>query len=501
MTLAISLIHFKVEYKNPQANKVNLLELVNRAAGEGAKIILGPEMAISGFSFSSRNDIAAHVEEEDGPFVQKLQEIAATYGCYICVGLALREKQTDAYCNSAVVIGPDNLYLRYDKINGEIRWARPGDPGQLGFFNTPWGRVGVLICSDTYYDLMPRIAALKGVDLLLVPANWPPSGLDPVELWRARALENGMAVAACNRTGRDLTMDCARAESCLIAADGDTLFRQANLESTTFNLALPLQNGLLSSTLRKKRLADRNTKQYHSCYRNLTAVSDLTSFLELPPPDLLSVHCFVPAIINSIPERLSMFFADPNSDSGPHPSLWILPPAPYSEKFLQSLDVISRKYGIWILFWCSANTPAWHLYAPDKDPETWRVSTADADPISGCPQIDIGPARVALMGFAEFRHPEAALASSKEGCDMVVTFAESFTDEIKLLCGARTLNHLAVACCTTDGAGIWLHPKGHQRWGEALTGRNDRCSNIVDTIETRNKRFQDRVDMKQLLKK
>lgn len=498
MTLTISLVHFKVEYKNPRTNKLNILELITRAAKQGAKIILGPEMSISGYSFSGRNDIAQYTEEGDSPFLQKLQDIATTYSCYICVGLALRDKRTDAYFNSAVVVGPDDLYLRYDKINGEIRWARPGEPTQSGYFDTPWGRVGVLICSDTYYDLMPRITALKGVDLLLIPANWPPSGLDPVELWRARALENGMAVAACNRTGRDLNMDCEQAESCLIAADGEVLFRKTSAESMVFNLTLPLQNGLLSSALRKKRLAGRNTRQYHSCYRNLNAVGDLTSFLELPVPTSLSVHCFIPITIDSTVARLSMFFSD--TDTGSHPSLWILPPAPYSEKILHSLHNLSHEHGVWLLLQCSKNKPAWHLYEPHSPSKTWPASSSNPDNVSKCPQIDIGPARVALMDFAELRHPEAALASSKEGCDMVIASAESFTDETKLLCGARTINHLAVACCAPDGAGIWLHPEGHQRWGETLTGKNGRCSNILHTTRTRKKRFQDRVDFNQLLR-
>lgn len=83
--------------------------------------------------------------------------------------------------------------------------------------------MGVLICSDTYNGLMPRITALRGADLLLVPANWPPTGLNPRVLWRVRAMENGIFLAACNRTGIDRIMDCRQALSCVSDPQGHLL--------------------------------------------------------------------------------------------------------------------------------------------------------------------------------------------------------------------------------------------------------------------------------------
>ena len=59
----------------------------------------------------------------------------------------------------------------------------------------------MLICADTYYGLLPRSLALHDVDLLLTLANWPLVGIDPREVWRARALENGIGVIGANRTG------------------------------------------------------------------------------------------------------------------------------------------------------------------------------------------------------------------------------------------------------------------------------------------------------------
>jgi predicted amidohydrolase len=85
---------------------------------------------------------------------------------------------------------------------------------------------------------MPRITALRGADLLLIPANWPPSGLDPVELWRARAIENGFFVAGCNRTGIDLKMDCRPGNPASIPPGGQ-LLREKSETSRIFEVKRP----------------------------------------------------------------------------------------------------------------------------------------------------------------------------------------------------------------------------------------------------------------------
>lgn len=186
-TLKIALLHMNVLHKQPDANRGHLIALAHQAAEEGVGIVVAPELSISGYAFISREDILPHVETETGPTLTALAEVTRKTGCYVCIGLAEMDAATGILYNSAIVLGPDGKRAcRYRKINAESRWACPGDPCSDNTFETPWGRVGVLICSDSYHGLMPRVTALRGADLLLVPANWPPSGIDPRELWRAR---------------------------------------------------------------------------------------------------------------------------------------------------------------------------------------------------------------------------------------------------------------------------------------------------------------------------
>ena len=186
-SLKLALLHSAAAHKQTDANRAQLLALFRRACDAGAQLIAAPEMAVSGYSFNSRRDIAPYVETGDGPTLTALAQLTREYGVYACIGLAERDPRTSIFYNSAFALDPQGeVVCRYRKINAEHRWACPGNPLADNTFATPWGRVGLLICSDSYHSLMPRITALRGADLLLIPANWPPTGLDPREIWRAR---------------------------------------------------------------------------------------------------------------------------------------------------------------------------------------------------------------------------------------------------------------------------------------------------------------------------
>jgi omega-amidase len=71
-----------------------------------------------------------------------------------------------------------------------------------------WGSTGLAICYDLRFLELFRALALGGALVLLVPAQWPAERLEAwILLARARAAENELVVAACNRVESDNSLE------------------------------------------------------------------------------------------------------------------------------------------------------------------------------------------------------------------------------------------------------------------------------------------------------
>lgn len=242
-TIPVAMLHFAPVHKETEGNRRTLLAAVQEAAQAGASMVIAPELCLSGYSFVDTEDASPFAESEDGPTLQALSALCVRHKIYVVLGLLERDKHTGLLHNSAFALSPEGaIVCRYRKLTTvERRWATPGQATQESCFDTPWGKVGLLICADSYFALPARTLALKGADLLLVLANWPPGGVDPRILWRTRALENGVTLLACNRTGLDQRMDCREARSYAVDHFGNVLLDAAYPESRIFPVNLPLK--------------------------------------------------------------------------------------------------------------------------------------------------------------------------------------------------------------------------------------------------------------------
>lgn len=203
-----------------EKNVVGLLRLVEEAATHGARLIVLPEIATTGYCWESREEIAPYVEPVPGPTTDRFQQLATRYSCYIALSLAEVDPATGVYYNCMALIGPEGLVGTYRKIHSyvsEPRWARDGDLG-MPVWDTPLGRLAGLICMDAMYFEAARVPALLGADVLLFPTNW----LDeksPSSWWMARAFENGVYFIASNRYGLERGVQFSGG-SCIIDPGG-----------------------------------------------------------------------------------------------------------------------------------------------------------------------------------------------------------------------------------------------------------------------------------------
>ncbi|MGH2510535.1 MAG: nitrilase-related carbon-nitrogen hydrolase, partial [Ktedonobacteraceae bacterium] len=155
-------------------NIERLLQLVEEAALHGARLIVLPEMATTGYCWTSREEIEPYVETLPGPTTARFQAVAARHNCYIAIGLPELEPASGVYYNALALVGPTGLIGSYRKVHSYIsepRWARDGDQG-FPVWETPLGRLAGAICMDAMYFEATRIPALHGADVILFPTNW-----------------------------------------------------------------------------------------------------------------------------------------------------------------------------------------------------------------------------------------------------------------------------------------------------------------------------------------
>ena len=491
--LPIGVLHLDVKHGLVEENREALTMHALEAARRGAKIIVAPELAVSGYSFDNRSQVEACVEALAGETFDRLSRVAKSYGAYVCAGIAEEDPATHIYYNAAFVAGPDGELTAYHRkvVTAERRWACPGGVSKSNIFETPWGRVAVVICADSYSGLLPRALALNGVDLLLVPANWPPSGSDPRLIWRARALENGIGVVGCNRTGMDRIMDCRSCRSYVVTAAGEVLLDSARDASGVWMVDYPLAGGKITSESREAMMALRRPEDFAELYLDVNGLKDFAGLWGLPSGGPLDIQCIAAESKRQAFE--SMQAAVEECDAAP--MLLVLPRStgPFTEdeiaRFVGGLPLsivasVARQDG---------DGSAYTLISSSQ-----RVSLLPGESFA---TADFGPARIALVRPESLIHPEVAVSLSKKGCDLLVTAPDRFDPDDRLIFGVKCLERAAVAVATCEGAMICEPPAGHEAWKEDLTLGLGSCAARIDTLAIRSKRFYDRVDMEVLLRR
>ena len=201
---------------------------VRRLAAEAVRlcspeVIVLPELWSTGYALERAAALASPEGVLDAEF---LGGLARELGTAFAGGSVLASRGGQVF-NHAQVIDREGRYLAgYDKAHlfrlmDEDRYLAAGSAPL--WFELGGMCCSAVICYDIRFCELPRRLAVGGTELLFVSAEWP---TPRVEHWRtllrARAIENQMFVAACNRCGvTDGTRFAGR--SVLIAPDGAVL--------------------------------------------------------------------------------------------------------------------------------------------------------------------------------------------------------------------------------------------------------------------------------------
>jgi predicted amidohydrolase len=184
------------------------LERVRRgladAASRGARLVVFPECALTGYCFHSKEEAWPHAQPLPGPASDVLAADCARLGVFAVVGML--ESDGDRLFNSCLLVGPAGLVASYRKVHlprlGVDCFTTPGD--RLFAVHDLGGlRVGINICYDGSFPESSRVLTLLGADLVVLSTNWPTGARAAIKLAEARALENRVWYIAVNRVGEE----------------------------------------------------------------------------------------------------------------------------------------------------------------------------------------------------------------------------------------------------------------------------------------------------------
>ena len=203
--------------KSVEENIAKADKMVRKAASEGAKIILLPELFERQYFCQERNYdyylYARSLEEDEA--VNHFKKVAAELE--VVLPISFYEKDVNVFYNTTAVIDADGSVLGIyrkthipdDHYYQEKFYFTPGDTG-FKVFDTRFGTIGVGICWDQWFPETARCMALQGAELLFYPTaigSEPILECDSMEHWRrcmqGHAACNVIPVVAANRIGEE----------------------------------------------------------------------------------------------------------------------------------------------------------------------------------------------------------------------------------------------------------------------------------------------------------
>jgi predicted amidohydrolase len=245
----------------------NVKKVIDAVSDRKFDLIVLPELFNSGYQFTSHDEVRSLSEEiPDGFTTRQMAALSGSLHSYIVFGLP--EHDSGNYFNSAVLTGPDGFIGSYRKIHlfyEENLWFTPGDGG-FKVWETPIGKIGIMVCFDWFFPESARILSLMGADIIAHPSNlvlpYCPNGMP------TRCLENSVFAVTANRTGSEKRYADKEAldfigSSQITGTRGEIIFRAPEREDSLFITELDLERARTKNFNPFNNIfKDRKTKFY-----------------------------------------------------------------------------------------------------------------------------------------------------------------------------------------------------------------------------------------------
>lgn len=224
-----------------QDNLRKSIDAMKRASGNGADLILFPEVQLTEFFPQYKNlDVLRYAVSLESDTVKTFCDACRRYNIMAVPNLYLKE--TGHNYDASILIDKSGNILGVQKMVHiaqadnfyEQDYYMPSDTG-FHVFDTDEGKIGIVVCFDRHYPESIRREVLKGADIILIPTvntQAEPMKMFEIEL-NAQAFQNSVWIAMCNRVGLEADMDFA-GESLVINPNGETMIKADDAEQLIY---------------------------------------------------------------------------------------------------------------------------------------------------------------------------------------------------------------------------------------------------------------------------
>ena len=211
-TLRVAAVQATYVLMDREATLDRVAELTAKAAAQGAQLVVFPEVFVPGTPIWMDTQpiwdgdaewfrlLASNAVVIPSDATERLGEIARTHGVWLVVGVEEREQHGGTIYNTVLYFSSEGtLVERHRKLvpTGSERtvWGM-GDGSTMRVVDTPFGRIGGLICWENYMPLARFHMYAQGVDVWLAPTLATGDGW--IATLRHIARENRMFVIGVN---------------------------------------------------------------------------------------------------------------------------------------------------------------------------------------------------------------------------------------------------------------------------------------------------------------
>jgi predicted amidohydrolase len=176
-----------------------ITSLVDESGSKGADLLIMPETCLQGYCWDAESfyDVEQKkyylesAEPVPGPSTEIIAEHAKKSDVYVQLGMAERAPVGGGIVvyNVVVLIGPKGVVGISRKIHNKSEDAVFNDGNEIVVWDTPFARLGPVICYDLCFPEVTRIQALKGADMITMSTAWSKGGSETDPEFGARSYD------------------------------------------------------------------------------------------------------------------------------------------------------------------------------------------------------------------------------------------------------------------------------------------------------------------------